>query len=127
MDGSDLLEKAKEASALARCPYSGLAVGAAALGADGKVYTGCNVENVALGSSMCAERVALFKAVSEGCGKIKAVAVYSDLGELTPCGACRQVISELAPDADVYAGNSKPIPAWKMLPRSFRAGFLSRF
>lgn len=125
MDGSELLAKAREASARARCPYSGLAVGAAALGADGAVYTGCNIENAALGSSMCAERVALFKAVSEGCGRITAVAVYSAKG-ITPCGACRQVISELAPGADVYAGSAEPVPAGDLLPRPFGAGSLEK-
>ena len=124
MDGARLLERAREASAAARCPYSGLAVGAAVLGSDGSVHTGCNVENAAYGSSMCAERVALFKAVSEGCVKIAAVAVYSSSGSAMPCGACRQVISELAPDAELHVQGRGPLAVRDLLPHPFGSGSL---
>lgn len=112
----DLMEEAKRASERARCPYSGLAVGAAVLDSEGRTYSGCNVENAAYGSSMCAERVALFKAVSEGCGRIVKIAVYPE--RATPCGACRQVISELAPGALVQSGGGEA-GAESLLPGPF--------
>lgn len=124
MDGERLLERAREASAAARCPYSGLAVGAAVLGSDGSVHTGCNVENAAYGSSMCAERVALFKAVSEGCDKIAAVSVYASPGPAMPCGACRQVMAELAPDAELYVQGRGALSVRDLLPHPFGSGSL---
>ena len=123
MNLDDLLERAKEASKAAYCPYSGLAVGAAAIDSDNTLHVGCNVENASLGLSMCAERAALFGAVAYKCGKIEAIAVYSSAGSITPCGACRQVMAELAPDAVVYWGD-EPVPVRDLLPRPFGAGAL---
>ncbi len=94
-----LMQQAKLAMQNAYAPYSKFQVGAALLGADGKVYTGCNVENAAYSPTMCAERVAIGKAVSSGCRKFTALAVCGgENGEIkafcTPCGVCRQVLGE---------------------------------
>ena len=97
-----LVAAAREARERAYAPYSNFAVGAAVLGADGRVYRGCNIENVALGATICAERVALFCAVADGCTDIAALAVIGP-GDapIAPCGCCRQVMVELAPGARV--------------------------
>ncbi len=90
-----LVKAARAAAAHAHCPYSQYPVGAALLTADGQVYTGCNVENVSYGLSICAERTALFKAVSAGCRDFAALAVAGgDKQPAAPCGACRQVLAE---------------------------------
>lgn len=99
-----LIGFAKEMAEKAYAVYSNFHVGAAVLDKNGEIYTGCNVENVSYGLTCCAERIALFKAVSEGAGEIVGIAVFSpDLadGPLSPCGACRQVMTELAPKATV--------------------------
>ncbi len=97
IDFKRLIAEAKQARRHAYTPYSKYKVGAAVLAKSGKVYTGCNVENAAYPSGLCAERVAIFKAVSEGEREFAALAVVtSNLG--SPCGACRQVISEFADD-----------------------------
>lgn len=91
----------------AHAPYSGFAVGAALLDSEAKVYTGCNVENASLGLSVCAERTAVFKAVSEGSRSFEAIAIATRAPELTPpCGACRQVLQEFAPDLAVVLVNA---------------------
>ncbi len=105
MDQKELIALAWEAAGRAYAPYSNWQVGAAVLGEDGRVYTGCNIENASYGLTNCAERTAIFKMVSEGCMKFTAIAVVS--GETCngyPCGACRQVMSEFAAggDAPVY-------------------------
>ena len=93
----DLVSSARAAREHAYAPYSHYAVGAAVLAKSGKVYAGCNVENAAYPTSLCAERVAIFKAVSEGERELIAlVVVTSNAG--SPCGACRQVFSEFADD-----------------------------
>ncbi|KAK3105111.1 hypothetical protein FSP39_017486 [Pinctada imbricata] len=86
------------------CPYSKFRVGAALLCEDGTIITGCNVENASYGLSICAERTALTKAVSEGHRRFKAIAVASDLKTsfIVPCGACRQFLIEFGADWDVY-------------------------
>src|SRR5881296_2781589 len=89
-----LIAAAKTAQRRAHAPYSKFRVGAALLTKSGKVYTGCNVENASYGLTICAERVALAKAVSEGHRKFKAIAVVAPSGGLSPCGACRQVLAE---------------------------------
>ncbi len=91
----ELLRQAAEVRNRAYAPYSQYAVGAAVLGKTGRVYTGCNVENASYGLSICAERAAIFKAVSEGEKEFEALAVVTSNGG-TPCGACRQVFSEFA-------------------------------
>lgn len=87
-------------------PYSHFPVGAALEGADGSVYTGCNVENAAYGSCICAERTALVKAVSEGCRTFRRLAVVGNSTDFCwPCGACRQMLYEFAPDLEILAAN----------------------
>jgi cytidine deaminase len=94
---AELYAAAREAQASAYAPYSNFAVGAAVLLSDGAVYRGCNVENASFGLSICAERVAIFNAVSDGRMDIVAVAVVTKAAKLCkPCGACRQVIAEFS-------------------------------
>ena len=90
-----LMDKAKEASKASYSPFSRFAVGAAVITPSGKIYQGCNVENSSFGLTICAERTAIFKAVSEGEREILAVAIYSPNSDSCyPCGACRQVLYE---------------------------------
>lgn len=97
MEYRDLVLKALKAREKAYVPYSNFKVGAAVLTEDGSIYEGCNIENASYGATNCAERTAIFKAVSEGHSKIKAVAVVGDTSTNTyPCGICRQVIAEFA-------------------------------
>ena len=97
IDWNRLIAQARQARQNAYAPYSRYAVGAAALAKSGEIYTGCNVENAAYPSAMCAERVAIYKGVSDGERAFVALAVVtSNLG--SPCGACRQVLSEFAAD-----------------------------
>ena len=94
-----LIEQAKAAKEQAYAPYSGFSVGAALLCADGSVYTGCNIENASYGAAVCAERTAVFKAVSEGKREFVMLAIISDSESFTaPCGICRQVLAEFCPD-----------------------------
>ncbi len=99
-DYSLLVQKARDARHSAYAPYSKFKVGAAVLGEDGNIYTGCNIENVSYGLTMCAERTAMFKMVSEGCTKFTAIAVAAgeNPADSAPCGACRQVMCEFAFD-----------------------------
>ncbi len=101
-----LITKAKAAMKLAYAPYSKFKVGAALITENGKVYTGCNIENASFGATNCAERTAIFKAVSVGDKVIKRIAIVSGKGEITyPCGVCRQVMSEfMDEDAVVVLG-----------------------
>ncbi|KHO38368.1 cytidine deaminase [Clostridium tetani] len=95
MDYKELIKKAIEAREWAYVPYSNFKVGAAILTEDNNIYNGCNIENASFGATNCAERTAIFKAVSEGKTKIKAIAVLGRKDEFTyPCGICRQVIAE---------------------------------
>jgi cytidine deaminase len=99
MDDLELIDKARQARAMAYSPYSRFQVGAAVECADGAVFTGCNIENSSYGATVCAERVALFKAVSSGNPKIRRLAVVCGSGQpCLPCGICRQVIAEFATD-----------------------------
>lgn len=103
-----LLKKAKEAMGYAYVPYSHFQVGAAVLTKSGKMYTGCNIENASYGATNCAERTALFKAISEGETEVTAIAVVSSSGEYTyPCGICRQVISEFMQEGHMIFENNK--------------------
>ena len=102
MNDRELLNKAKEAAQFAYAPYSRFPVGAALECADGTVYTGCNVENAALGCTICAERAAVCKAISEGHRDFKRIAVYGEGDNYCmPCGTCRQVLSEFSEDMEV--------------------------
>ncbi|MDE3839649.1 cytidine deaminase [Bacillus methanolicus] len=120
-----LITEAKKAREKAYVPYSKFAVGAALLTDDGKVYHGCNIENAAYSLTNCAERTALFKALSEGDRKFKALAVIADTKRpVPPCGACRQVISELCPqDMKVVLtnlnGDIKELTVKELLPGAF--------
>ena len=106
MNKEELIDVAKKARKNAYAPYSKFKVGAALLTKSGKVFTGCNVENSSFGASMCAERVAVFKAVSEGEREFEAIAVVTDTDDpAMPCGMCRQVLSEFSMDIEVYAAN----------------------
>jgi len=97
-----LIEKAKLAAQNAYAPYSGFKVGAALLTKAGKIFTGCNVENSSYGLTNCAERTAIFKAVSEGETQYEHMVIYVNSDKLfTPCGACRQVISEFSQDLPI--------------------------
>ncbi len=103
-----LLIKAKEAMAYAYTPYSNFNVGAAVLTKSGKIYTGCNIENASYGATNCAERTALFKAISEGEKEITDIAVVSSSGDFTyPCGICRQVIAEFMKEGNLIFENNK--------------------
>lgn len=98
----ELLEAARKVSENAYVPYSGFHLGAALLTKSGKIFSGCNVENASYGLTNCAERTAIFKAVSEGETEFKEMVIYSNTKELFyPCGACRQVISEFSSDLKI--------------------------
>lgn len=118
-----LVEKAYEALENAYAPYSNFKVGAALLTEDGKVFTGCNVECASFGGTNCAERTAVFKAVSEGYKKYTAIAVVGTSHEHTyPCGICRQVLNEFAPDIDIILdnhGEALVVNLKEMLPYGF--------
>jgi cytidine deaminase len=104
----NLVDAARRARENAVAPFSKFRVGAAVRTKSGKIYGGCNVENASYGLTICAERVAIFKALSEGERDFDAVAVVTDADKLTPpCGACRQIIWEFCGDAEVILGNLK--------------------
>jgi cytidine deaminase len=130
IDDYELVERAKEARAMAHAPYSSFEVGAALLARDGRVFTGCNIENSTYGLTMCAERVAIFKAVSEGVREITRVAVVADFTNPTPpCGCCRQMIWEFAADdAEVIlanlSGDVQKFAIKELFPEAFDARFL---
>ncbi|WP_186278857.1 cytidine deaminase [Lysinibacillus sp. BW-2-10] len=125
IDMNNLIEQSKIARENAYVPYSKFKVGAALLAEDGTIYQGCNIENSSYGLANCAERTAIFKAVSEGKKKFKALAVVADTqGPCAPCGACRQVISEFcAKDMPVYLtnlkGDTKLTTVGELLPGAF--------
>ncbi|MBV5341512.1 MAG: cytidine deaminase [Deltaproteobacteria bacterium] len=121
----ELLNLAHKAKESAYPPYSNFHVGAALLAKNGKVITGCNVENASYGLTMCAERTALFKAVSEGYkpGDFEAIAVASSGEDFSPCGACRQVINEFGEDIVVifeFGGEVVAKPLKELLPYNFK-------
>ena len=119
-----LVEAARKARANAYSPYSRVKIGAAVLSSDGRIYAGANVENSSYGLSCCAERAAIFRAVSEGARKLVAIAVVGGSDEFTrPCGACRQVMVEFNPRMMVLRrgadGISKDETAESLLPVRF--------
>lgn len=104
----ELLKYANEAMERAYVPYSHFKVGAAVLMSSGKIYTGCNIENASFGATNCAERTAIFKAVSEGETEIKAIAIVSSSETFTyPCGICRQVITEFMKEGEFIFENAQ--------------------
>ena len=134
MDKKSLIEQAIAMTERSYAPYSHFHVGAALLGKDGKVYTGCNVENAAYGPSNCAERTAVFKAVSEGCREFDAIAIAGGLEDSNgkpqindycpPCGVCRQVLAEFCDkDFKIFltdgSGQIKEFTLGELLPESF--------
>lgn len=131
MDYTSLANLAKAARKFSHAPYSRFRVGAAVLTKKGKVYTGCNIENSSYGLTVCAERTALFKAVSEGEKHFAALAISTDVDEfIPPCGACRQVIMDLAGNIDIVLakrnGRHKIIKMSEMLPHPFTARDLKK-
>ena len=125
MNDRELLRIAKEASLNAYVPYSGFPVGAALECADGTVFTGCNVENAAYGDTICAERTALVKAVSEGQRSFTRIAVYGEgQGYGMPCGSCRQAPAEFSPEMEVLCakagGSYVSYPLTRLLPYTFK-------
>lgn len=124
MTREELIRKALEVRENAYVPYSHFKVGAALLAASGKVYTGCNVESASYGGTNCAERTALFKAVSEGEKEYKAIAVVGDPATYTfPCGICRQVLVEFGTDLEVIVARTENdyqvFTLDQLLPHSF--------
>lgn len=123
MDNRQLIKKALEAQKMAYVPYSNFHVGAALLMDDGKVYTGCNIEIVSYSPTICAERTAIFKAISEGSKRIEKIAIVGDANPTYPCGVCRQVIREFGKDAKIIIANSeddyKEYTTEDLLPHSF--------
>ena len=124
MDRDQLIEAAWKARENSYSPYSKFKVGAAVLGVDGKVYTGCNIENAAYGPTLCAERAALAKAVSEGRREFTAIAVAGRGTDYCwPCGVCRQVLYEFAPDLTVLVARKDrefvELPLSELLPHGF--------
>jgi cytidine deaminase len=125
MTDRDLIEKAKRARLKAYAPYSNFKVGAALLTKTGKVYTGANVENSSDGLTVCAERAAVLKAVNEGDKDFVKIAVVADRNQpITPCGACRQVLSEFARNLKVICanlrGDVKKYTLKELLPEAFQ-------
>jgi cytidine deaminase len=129
-DFQALIETAKEARQQSVAPFSGFLVGAAVKTDNGKVYTGCNVESASYGLTVCAERVAIWKALSEGERNFTELAVVADTEVLTPpCGTCRQIIWEFARNATIVFANlngeSEVFHMTDLLPRAFDARFLA--
>jgi cytidine deaminase len=130
-DLQSLIEAAKEARLQSVAPFSNFLVGAAVTTDSGKVYTGCNVESASYGLTVCAERVAIWKALSEGERQFTSLAVVADTETLTPpCGTCRQIIWEFARGATIVFANlngqTEEFHIADLLPRAFDARFLKK-
>lgn len=120
----NLIKRAEEARDRAYAPYSKFRVGAAVLCADGKIFSGGNIENASFSLTVCAERIAIFKAISEGSGEVEALAVVGDTDQpCSPCGACRQVVAEFGEDIIIIMSNLKGAVKIKsikeLLPEAF--------
>ena len=125
MTNQELIAKAKEAMTKAYAPYSHFQVGAALLAKDGRVFTGCNVENATYGATICAERTAVTKAVSEGVREFEKIAIVASSGDYAaPCGICRQVLAEFMPEGKVLLySEEKGMVTYtvrELLPMGFR-------
>jgi cytidine deaminase len=130
LSASDLLAAARRAREHAHAPFSKFAVGAALETADGQVITGCNIENATYGLTMCAERVAMFKALSDGHRTFRRIAIVAETESPTPpCGSCRQILWEFGGNLDIILGNMTQETARHQLsalfPHPFDASFLS--
>jgi cytidine deaminase len=127
LDPRSLLREAVRASRRAVAPYSKFRVGAALLTRDGTVIHGANVESVSYGLTCCAERIALFKALTEGHKHFSAIAIVAPHAKTAPCGACRQLLAEYAPDARVFVADSRRPARFReftvdqLLPEAFRS------
>lgn len=124
-----LIAAALEVRENAHAPFSKFKVGAAVEDGTGRIHTGCNVENATYGLTVCAERVAIFKAISEGARRFRRVAVAADTGVLTPpCGACRQILWEFCGDVEIVLSNlhgkTETFRLAELFPRPFDASFL---
>lgn len=120
-----LMENAREAKKNSYSPYSKFSVGAALLSKNGKIYTGCNVENSAYTPTCCAERVAIFSAVADGCRELSAIAISGDSAPCMPCGVCRQAMSEFFSEETPVIfenedGSIESLPLSELLPYSFK-------
>lgn len=118
-----LIRRARDAADNAYCPYSDFPVGAAVLAKNGDIYSGCNVENVSFGATICAERVAVCSAVADGCTEFEAIAIYHDGEDIPyPCGTCRQFLSEFGMDLEIIAANEETYEQFSLsalLPHMF--------
>ena len=128
-NNQEIIEAATAARENAHAPFSHFKVGAALLATNDEIVTGCNVENASYGLTMCAERVAIFKAISEGEKKFVKICVVADTDALTPpCGACRQIIWEFCGDVEVLMANlqgaTQTFQMSELLPKAFDASFL---
>ena len=129
METDALRAAALDVRSRAFAPYSHFQVGAALEDADGRVHTGCNVENATYGLTVCAERVAVFKAVSEGARKFRRIAIAADTDMLTPpCGACRQILWEFCGDVEIILvnprGKTETYQLKELFPKPFDVSFL---
>lgn len=129
MGKEELIRAALTARENAHAPFSHFKVGAAIEDENGRVFTGCNIENATYGLTICAERVAVFKAVSEGASKLRRIAIAADTDILTPpCGACRQILWEFCGDAELILcnldGAQETLLLNDIFPRPFDSSFL---
>lgn len=128
---AELIEKAKEARELAFAPFSGFKVGAVLVAESGKIYTGCNIESASYGLTVCAERVAIWKAISENERAFRKLVVVADTENPTPpCGACRQIIWEFCGNITVTLANlngkQETYKMEELLPKAFGSEFLEQ-
>lgn len=126
---SEVDEIAKQARLQSVAPFSRFLVGAAVRATSGKIYSGCNIESASYGLTVCAERVAIWKALSEGERDFTELSIVADTGSLTPpCGTCRQIIWEFCKNAKIKLlnlhGQSEEVSIRELLPRAFDARFL---
>ncbi|MGD1068725.1 MAG: cytidine deaminase [Bryobacteraceae bacterium] len=124
-----LISAALDARENAHAPYSKFKVGAAVEDDAGHIHTGCNIENATYGLTLCAERVAIFKAISEGARRFKRVAIVADTDQLTPpCGACRQILWEFCGNVEIALANlhgkTETLRLGTLFPRAFDASLL---
>ena len=129
MTTGGLITDAIRARENAHAPFSNFKVGAALEDENGRIFTGCNIENATFGLTLCAERVAVFKALSEGARKFRRIAIAADTEKLTPpCGACRQILWEFCGDIEIVLanlrGDMESLRLASLFPRAFDASFL---